>query len=76
MLSTKDFAGISEQHCFKTETKCATLIQKINRLDSFVSFSDPTGLLRRLFRQYRPEPDSDGIGQQRAGCEIAVLPAD
>jgi len=28
MLSKKDFAGISEQHCFKIKTKCVNLIQK------------------------------------------------
>jgi hypothetical protein len=47
-LSKKDFAGISEQHCFKIKTKCVNFDSKINRLDSFVSFSDSTALLRRL----------------------------
>jgi hypothetical protein len=55
MLSKKEFAGISKQRWFKIGSQCAILIQKFNCLNSFVSNYNSTSLLRRLFRQHRPE---------------------
>ena len=63
---TRDFVGISEQHRFKITNKRATLIQIAIRLDSFVSNFDFTFLLRILFRQYRPERNSQNGQRHRA----------
>jgi hypothetical protein len=43
------------------------MIQEITCPDSFVSISNSTVLLRRLFQQHRPEADLD------EGCQLAWL---
>src|SRR5215467_220537 len=40
MLLKRDFACVSEQHCFKIKSKCTTLIQMAIHLDSLVSGFD------------------------------------
>jgi hypothetical protein len=61
ILSKKEFVGISKQRWFKSGSQCAILIQIFNWLDSFVSNSNSTFLLRRLFRQYRPEAAENDV---------------
>jgi hypothetical protein len=55
----KDFAGISRATLIQDQRSMRNFDSKSACLDSFVSYSNSTVPLRRLFRQHRPQPDID-----------------